>query len=107
MNKQEEEEAKQRVKEATWAWIQRLLVLATTFGFGFFTSWVLYGYGPEGAPALRIQTVKQDEAIVECKNKNVDVEGKLTVSEGRMTQCQNDLTKARAAAAAAAAAAKP
>lgn len=101
MNKQEEEEAKQRVKEATWEWIQRALVLATTFGFGFFTSWVLYGYGPEGAPALRIQTVKQDETIVECKNKNVDVEGKLTVSEGRMTQCQNDLVKARAAAAAA------
>ena len=102
MNKQEEEEAKQRVKEATWAWIQRFLVLATTFGFGFFTSWVLFGYGPHGAPALRIQTVKQDEAIVECKNKNVDVEGKLTVSEGRMTQCQNDLAKARAAAASAA-----
>lgn len=102
MNKQEEEEAKQRVKEATWAWIQRLLVLATTFGFGFFTSWVLFGYGPQGAPALRIQTVKQDEAMVECKNKRVDVEGKLTVSESRHTQCQTDLQKARAAAASAA-----
>jgi hypothetical protein len=103
VNKQEEEEAKQRVKEATWAWLQRLLVLATTFGFGFFTGWVLYGYGPEGAPALRVQTVKQDEAMVECKNKRVDVEGKLTVTEGRLTTCQNDLQKARNAAAPAAA----
>ena len=101
MNKQEEEEAKQRVKEATWEWIQRLLVLATTFGFGFFAGWVLYGYGPQGAPALRVQTVKQDEAMVDCKNKRVDVEGKLTVAESRLTQCQNDLQKARAAAAAA------
>ncbi len=92
---QEEEEAKQRVKEAVWSWMQRLLVLGTTFGFGFFTAWVLYGYGPEGAPALRVQTVKQDEAMVECKNKRVDVEGKLTVAEGRLTQCQNDLQKAR------------
>lgn len=107
MDKREEEEAKQRVKEATWEWIQRLIVLATTFGFGFFTGWVLYGYGPQGAPALRLQTVKQDESMVECKNKRVDVEGKLTVAEGRLTQCQNDLQKTRNAAAAAAAAPKP
>ena len=102
MASQEDEEAKQRVKEAVWAWTQRLLVLATTFGFGFFAGWVLYGYGPQGAPALRVQTVKQDEAMVECKNKRVDVEGKLTVTEGRLSQCQNDLQKARNAAAAAA-----
>jgi hypothetical protein len=98
---QEDEEAKKRVQEAVWAWTQRLLVLATTFGFGFFAGWVLFGYGPQGAPSLRVQTVKQDEAMVECKNKRVDVEGKLTVAEGRLTQCQNDLQKTRAAATAA------
>jgi hypothetical protein len=97
---QEDEEAKKRVQEAVWAWTQRLLVLAVTFGFGFFTGWVLYGYGPQGAPALRVQTVKQDEALVECNNKRVDVEGRLTVTEGRLTQCTSDLQKARAAAAA-------
>ena len=96
----EDEEAKKRVQEAAWAWTQRLLVLATVFGFGFFLGWVLYGYGPQGAPALREQTVKQDADMVECKNKRVDVEGKLTVTEGRLTQCQNDLQKARTAAAA-------
>src|SRR5262245_33253827 len=99
VNKQEEAEAKQRVTEATWERIQRALVLATAFGCGFFAGWVLYGYGPQGAPALRLQTVKQDEALVECKNKRVDVEGKLTVAEGRLTQCQADLQKARTAAA--------
>jgi hypothetical protein len=97
---QEDEEAKKRVQEAVWAWTQRLLVLATTFGFGFFAAWVLYGYGPQGAPALRIQTVKQDETLVECNNKRVDVEGRLTVTEGRLTQCTSDLQKARTAAAA-------
>jgi hypothetical protein len=96
---QEDEEAKKRVQEAVWAWTQRVLVLATVFGFGFFSGWVLYGYGPEGAPALRAQTVKQDADNVECKNKRVDVEGKLTVTEGRLTQCQSDLQKARTAAA--------
>jgi hypothetical protein len=97
---QEDEEAKKRVQEAVWTWIQRLLVLGVTFGFGFFASWVRYGYGPEGAPFLREQVVKQDAALVDCKNKRVDVEGKLTVTEGRLTQCQSDLQKARAAAAA-------
>jgi hypothetical protein len=97
---QEDEEAKKRVQEAVWAWTQRLLVLAVVFGFGFFAGWVLYGYGPEGAPALRALTVKQDADNVECRNKRVDVEGKLTVTEGRLTQCQNDLQKARTAAAA-------
>lgn len=104
MANQEDDEAKQRVQEAVWAWTQRLLVMATVFGFGFFLGWILYGYGPAGAPALRAQTVKQDEAMVECKNKRVDVEGKLTVTEGRLTQCTSDLQKARTAAAAAPAA---
>jgi hypothetical protein len=97
---QEDEEAKKRVQEAVWAWTQRVLVLAVVFGFGFFSGWVLWGYGPQGAPALRVQTVQQDADMVECKNKRVDVEGKLTVTEGRLTQCQNDLQKARTAAAA-------
>ena len=99
MASQEDDDAKKRVQEAVWAWTQRLLVLAVTFGF-VFAGWVLYGYGPEGAPALRVASVKQDEAMVECKNKRVDVEGKLTVTEGRLTQCTADLQKARTAAAA-------
>ena len=100
MASQEDDDAKKRVQEAVWAWTQRLLVLAVTFGFGFFTGWVLYGYGPEGAPALRVAAVKQAEDMVECKNKRVDVDGKLTVTEGRLTQCTTDLQKARSAAAA-------
>ena len=107
MASQEDEEAKKRVQEAVWAWTQRILVLGVTFGFGFFAGCVLYGYGPQGAPFLRDQVVKQDEAMVDCKNKRVDVEGKLTVTEGRLTQCQTDLQKARTAAAAAAAPANP
>ena len=43
MASQEDEEAKKRVQEAVWQWTQRLLVLAVTFGFGFFAGWVMYG----------------------------------------------------------------
>lgn len=102
MASQDDEAAKQRVQEAAWAWTQRTLVLATTFGFGFFAGWIMYGYGPQGAPFLRQAAVKYEADLVDCKNKRVDVEGKLTVTDGRLTQCQGDLSKARAAAAAAA-----
>ena len=100
MASQQDEEAKKRVQEAVWAWTQRLLVLAVVFGFGFFAGWVMYGYGPDGAPALRLLTTKQEADNVECRNKRVDVDGKLTVTEGRLTQCQTDLQKARTAATA-------
>lgn len=101
----EDEEAKQRVKEAVWEWTQRIIVLAVTFGFGFFAAWVSYGYGPDGAPSLRELKVKNEAELVDRKNKQVDIEGKLTVAETRLTQCNTELQKVRTAAAAAAAAA--
>jgi hypothetical protein len=95
----DDELAKQRVQEAVWEWTQRILVLAVTFGFGFFAAWIAYGYGPDGAPALRELKVKHEAEIVDRKNKQVDVEGKLTVAESRLTQCNTDLQKARTALA--------
>lgn len=91
----DDELAKQRVQEALWQWTQRLLVLAVTFGFGYFAAWVFYGYGPDGAPALRELRTKHEAEIVDRKNKQVDIEGKLTVAETRLTQCNGDLQKAR------------
>lgn len=87
--------AKQRVQEALWEWTQRILVLAVTFGFGFFAAWVAYGYGPDGAPSLRELRTKHEAELVDRKNKQVDIEGKLTVAESRLTQCNGDLQKAR------------
>ena len=65
----EDEETTRRVKEAAWQITARGLVLAVTFGFGFFAGWIAWGVGIEGAPALREQTTAQELQIVE---KNVD-----------------------------------
>ena len=100
----EDELAKQKVQEAVWQWTGRLIVLAVTFGFGFFAAWLLWGAGINGAPALRSLREKMDSEILERKNKEVDLSGKLTVIQSRLDQCIADLQKARAAGSAPAAA---
>jgi hypothetical protein len=93
----EDELAKQKVQEAVWQWTGRLIVLAVTFGFGFFAAFLLWGNGVNGAPALRALRDQNDAQILELKNKQVDVTGKLTVTQGRLDQCLSDLQKVRAA----------
>ena len=100
----EDELAKQKVQEAVWQRTGRLIVLAVTFGFGFFAAFILWGNGLNGAPALRVLKEQQEAQILERKNKEVDLSGKLTVIQSRLDQCITDLQKARAAGSAPAAA---
>ena len=95
----EDELAKKQVQEAVWAWAGRIIVLAVTFGFGFFAAFVLWGAGTEGAPALRRKVEALDAQILELKNKRVDIEGQLTVVSGRLAECQKNLNRAAAAPA--------
>ncbi len=99
----EDELAKQKVQEAVWQWTGRFIVLAVTFGFGFFAAFILWGNGLNGAPALRVLKEQQEAQILERKNKEVDLSGKLTVIQSRLDQCITDLQKARAAGSAPAA----
>jgi hypothetical protein len=99
----EDDLAKERVKEAVWQWAARIVVLAVAFGFGFFAAYVQWGWGLEGAPTLRKKTVDLEAQVTELKNQRVDITGRLTVTQGQLTKCLEDLSKARTAAAAAAA----
>jgi hypothetical protein len=96
MSTTEDELAKKRVQEAVWAWTGRLIVLAVTFGFGFFAAYLLWGAGAQGAPALRAYREQCDAQMLECKNKRVDLEGQLTVYKSRLDQTLSELAKARA-----------
>ena len=93
MAESDDELAKKQVQDAVWQWAGRIIVLAVTFGFGFFSAWVLWGAGNEGATALRARTVVQDGQILELKNKRVDCDGKVTVLEGRVTECGKNLAR--------------
>ena len=92
----EDELAKQKVQEAVWQWTGRLVVLAVVFGFGFFAAFILWGNGLNGAPSLRALKEQQEAQILELKNKQVDVTGKLTVVQGRLDECLGNLAKCRA-----------
>lgn len=89
----DEAAAKARVQEALWTWLQRALVLAVAFGFGFFAAWLLYGSGPEGAPALRKLTKEQAAQIVDLKNNKIDIQGQLEVTAGRLQRCETEKQK--------------
>jgi len=97
----EDELAKKTIQDAVWAWAGRILTLLVVFGFGWFSGWVMYGSGVQGAPALRGQVPKLESTITDLKNQRVDIDGRLTVSEGRLAQCNKALQEARTAAPAA------
>jgi hypothetical protein len=93
LNEIDEKTAKQRVQEATWAGIQRIVVLVVTFGAGFFADWLMYGSGTGGAPALRTRVTELDAQIIDLKKQRQDVEGKYEVANTRLGQCSTDLQK--------------
>ena len=95
----EDEEAKKRVQEAVWAWTGRVVVLAVAFGFGVFAGYLLWGGGPEGAIALRPKIPEMEAQVIEHKNKRVDLDSKLQVTQQRYEECQKALAKSASAGA--------
>lgn len=95
----EDELAKQQVQEAIWAWAGRFVVIAAVFIIGLASGFWLWGYGPQGAGHLRQLTVQQQAKFDELDKKRVDLDGRLTVADTRLSQCLGDLQRARAAAA--------
>ena len=97
----EDELAKKTITDAIWVWSGRILTLLVVYGAGWFTGWVMYGQGQQGAPELRLKVPQLESTITDLKNQRVDIDGRLTVSEGRLQQCNKALQEARTAAAAA------
>jgi hypothetical protein len=94
----EDDLAKQQVQEAVWTWAGRFAALIAVFVLGVAAGFWQWGYGPEGAPHLRETISKVEADLLAAKNKNVDVEGQLTVTRTRLEQCQRSLSASRAAA---------
>ena len=95
---EEDEESKKRVQEAVWSWVLRIGVLAVVFGFGYFTGYVMYGAGDDGAVVLRPKVTELEGSLNEQKKKTIDCEGKLTVVQGRMEEINRAMQKAQAGA---------
>lgn len=97
MSATEDELAKKTIQDAVWTWAGRILTLLVVFGGGWFVGWIMYGSGLTGAPALREKVPQIEATIIELKNQRVGIEGRLTVTEGRLEQCNKALQEARAA----------
>jgi hypothetical protein len=103
----EDDAAKHDVQEAVWTWAGRFVVVAAVFVLGLMAGFWSWGYGPQGAVHLRTAVVELQNRYDAVDKKRVDIEGKYTVIDSRLTQCaQNlqacgaDLQKARAGQAA-------
>jgi len=90
---EEDEAAKKRVQEALWTWVSRVTVLVVVFGFGFFTGYVMYGAGDDGAVVLRPRVTELEGKYEEQRKKVIDCEGKLVVVQGRMEEVQKALQR--------------
>jgi hypothetical protein len=90
----EDELAKKQVQEAVWAWAGRIIVLAVAFGFGFFAAFVKWGYGNEGQPQLKERLATAEDRIRELDKKRVDLDGQVTVLNGRVADLQRSLSRA-------------
>ena len=93
---EEDEESKKRVQEAAWTWVARIGTLAVVFGFGYFTGYVMYGAGDDGAVVLRPRVAEIEASLTEQKKKTIDCEGRLTVVQGRMDEVNRAMQKATA-----------
>jgi len=93
LNEIDQDAARKQVQEATWAGIQRFVVLLVAFGAGFFAAWLMYASGTSGAPALRGRVVELDNQIIALKKQRQDVEGQYEVANTRLGQCQTELQK--------------
>ena len=96
MASSEDDLAKKEVQEAIWDWAGKFVALAAVFILGFFASWWLWGYGPNGAPELRAAKEVMASQLTDLQKKRIDAEGRATVLDGQLGQCRADLAKARA-----------
>jgi hypothetical protein len=89
----EDELAKKQAMEMVWSWAGRLIVLFVVLGAGFFMGYLRYGAGENGAPALRVAKENLEGQLLEMKNKRVDADGKVTVLQTRLEECQKNLNR--------------
>ena len=86
---------KKRVQELVWSWAQRLLVLGVVLGAGYFWSYLTYGQGPDGAPALRSTVIGLKADVDRITKEKEDLRSKFEVVSPRLDECAKNLGKCR------------
>lgn len=84
---QEEKSAEDQLRDATWAWVQRLVLTAVLIGAGFVAARFYYG----DAPALEQTNKELKDTIVDLKNQRETLSTKIAREQRDKEVCQRDL----------------
>lgn len=96
-----EKTAADQVKDAAWAYTQRVIVVLLFFGGGLFLGHQLWGSGEMGQPALAERVAKLDQDMNRIKNDREDCQKVLQVTQARKDAADKELAALKAKAEAA------
>jgi len=94
-----EKSAADQVKDAAWAYTQRLIVVLLFFGAGLFLGYQLWGSGEMGQPVLAERVAKLEQDINRIKNEREDCQKVLQVTQTRKEAADKELAALKAKAA--------
>ena len=93
-----EKNAADQVKDAAWAYTQRVIVMLLFFGGGLFLGYQLWGAGDMGQPALAERVAKLDQDVNRIKNEREDCQKVLQVTQTRKETADKELAALKAKA---------
>ena len=90
--------AADQVKDAAWAYTQRVIIMLLFFGGGLFLGYQLWGAGENGQPALLALKETNEKDINRLKNEREDCQKVLQVTQTRKDQTDKELAALKAKA---------
>jgi len=84
---QEQKSAEDQLRDATWMWVQRVVMAAVLIGAGYVGGWFAYGDAVE----LRQTNKEQQDTIVDLKNQRETLSTRIAREQRDKEVCQRDL----------------
>jgi hypothetical protein len=88
--------AADQVKDAAWAYTQRVIIVLLFFAGGIFLGYQKWGAGETGQPALLALKETNEKDINRLKNEREDCQKVLQVTQTRKDQADKELAALKA-----------
>jgi hypothetical protein len=90
--------AEEQLHDATWVWVQRLVITLVLIGAGYFIRYYQYS----DSSKLRVENKEQQDQIVDLKNQRETLSTQIARHKRDFEVCRKELKELRASAKAAA-----